>query len=110
MALVAEHSGLLMAVGLVTFLAAYVGARMAVVRSTVFLRDCERRDVVVKPVVQPAADLCRKRCDVCKRGGTRAVHFIRDCPVVAVARQIASRGFNEAGVCNDAGFVHDSGG
>ena len=104
--LVAERSGLLMAVGLVTFLAAYVGARMAVVQSTVFLRDCERRDVVVKPVVQPADDawrVCRRRCDVCNN----AVHFIRDCPVVAVARQIASRGFNESGVCR---FVHESGG
>lgn len=106
MILVAELSGLLMAVGLVTFLAAYVGARMAVVRSTVFLRDCERRDVVVKPVVQPAADVCRKRCDVCNN----AVHFVRECPVVAVARQIASRGFKEAGVCNDAGFGQESGG
>ena len=108
MILVAERSGLLMAVGLVTFLAVYVGVRMAVVHSTVFLRDRERRDVVVKPVVQPAADAeqmsaCRRRCDVCKK----AVHFIRDCPVVAVARQIVSRGFNESGVCR---FVHESGG
>jgi hypothetical protein len=109
MILVAELSGLLMAVGLVTFLSAYVGARMAVVRSTIFLRDCERRDVVVTPVVQPAADAgkkYRKRCDVCNN----AVHFVRDCPVVAVARQIASRGFKEAGVCNDAGFGQESGG
>ncbi len=107
--LVAERSGLLMAAGLVTLLAVYVGVRMDGVHSTVFLRDCERRDVVVKPVVQPAADggrVCRKICDVCNN----AVHCIRDCHVVAVARQIASRGFNEAGVCNDAGFVHDSGG
>ena len=106
MILVAELSGLLMAVGLVTFLAAYVGARMAVVRSTVFLRDCERRDVVVTPVVQPAAHAgkkCRRRCVVCNN----AVHFVRDCPVVAVARQIASRGFNESGVGR---FGHESGG
>ena len=104
--LVAERSGLLMAAGLVTLLAVYVGVRMDGVHSTVFLRDCERRDVVVKPVVQPAADggrVCRKICDVCNN----AVHCIRDCHVVAVARQIASRGFHESGVCR---FGHESGG
>ena len=55
--LVAERSGLLMAAGLVTLLAVYVGVRMDLVHSTVFLRDRERRDVVVKPGVRHAADI-----------------------------------------------------
>jgi hypothetical protein len=127
MTLVAEQVGLLVAMGLVIFLAVYFGVRMALVHTDIFVRDRERRDLDMRPSVaftdiagvgvcicqladnktvvvggvgQPdrpsAVNICRKACDVCGDG----VHFVKDCPLVAIARKLVRReldGGREAG-------------